>query len=404
MPLTGQPDEVAPALAELAKRLLARNDVLAAELARRVASAESELADGAIIPLEDVEDACATLQGAFYRYLSGVAPLDLTAVGALGRRRADQGVPLPAVLHGFRIGFQFIWETLAAAADPDDRPAMDDLLGQVTQFWAMLDVYSTELRRSYDEAVTARVRLVEAERNAHIDALLGITAADISRQRAGAEALGLPRHGRFQIGIIDAAPPPSVALWESRLARHGIRAVWRARGDHLVCLAVLATYGSDHDLLDVLPGDLDARIGLSPAFDDVTTAGPERYRAVIALRSVPDSLPGIRRYGDDPIATLVASAADRAAELTGRIIGPIMQLPENERTVLLQTLQAWMEAAGSTDAAARALYCHRNTVRYRLRRIEELTGRRVTDPRHAAHLCLAVETIAQRHHSDPADS
>ncbi|MFE3757608.1 helix-turn-helix domain-containing protein [Nocardia tengchongensis] len=37
------------------------------------------------------------------------------------------------------------------------------------------------------------------------------------------------------------------------------------------------------------------------------------------------------------------------------------------------------------------LYCHRNTVLNRLRRIEELTGRSIAEPRAMIELALAVE-------------
>jgi DNA-binding PucR family transcriptional regulator len=49
--------------------------------------------------------------------------------------------------------------------------------------------------------------------------------------------------------------------------------------------------------------------------------------------------------------------------------------------VLLDTLAAFLAADGSPTRAADELYCHRNTVMHRLRRIESVTGRKVTDPR-----------------------
>ncbi|WP_034262052.1 PucR family transcriptional regulator [Actinospica durhamensis] len=384
---------VCSALADLARRLLAHNDELAAELARRVAQAETDLADGFVVPFEDLEAACTTLQAGLYRYLAGLAPLDLPSVTALGRRRAEQGVPLPAVLHGLRIGFQYVWESLAGAVDPEDRDAVGGLLGQVTDFWTVLDDFSTELRRAYNEAVAARVRIVEAERDAHVEALLGLTAAEPSRQSAGAEALGLARHGRYQVGVLDASA--SAAPWQAHLSARRIQTFWHAGEDRLVCLASLSSLRADRDLLEVLPGDASVRMGLSPVFGDITAAGTARHRATIALRSIPTARTGIRRYGDDPLATLLASAPETAVELADRIIGPLLQLPEIERTLLLETLQAWIAAGGATGEAARTVYCHRNTVRYRLRRIEELIGCRVAEPRHVTLLCMAMEVIAQ---------
>jgi DNA-binding PucR family transcriptional regulator len=47
-------------------------------------------------------------------------------------------------------------------------------------------------------------------------------------------------------------------------------------------------------------------------------------------------------------------------------------------------------AGGSSDAAAAALFCHPNTVRHRLRRLETAAGRRLRTSRDIADLCLAL--------------
>jgi DNA-binding PucR family transcriptional regulator len=46
---------------------------------------------------------------------------------------------------------------------------------------------------------------------------------------------------------------------------------------------------------------------------------------------------------------------------------------------------------GSIPNTAAQLYCHPNTVRYRLHRIEQRTGRSLSVPRELAELCLAFE-------------
>jgi DNA-binding PucR family transcriptional regulator len=57
---------------------------------------------------------------------------------------------------------------------------------------------------------------------------------------------------------------------------------------------------------------------------------------------------------------------------------------------LLETLVTFLDQGLSVEAAARALFVHANTVRYRLRRIHEVTGYSPTDPRDAFALRLAI--------------
>ncbi len=64
---------------------------------------------------------------------------------------------------------------------------------------------------------------------------------------------------------------------------------------------------------------------------------------------------------------------------------------------LLATLQAWLSAGCSTAAAAAALVVHRNTVSYRLGRIEQLTGRTLRDSgvRLELQLALTIREVAR---------
>jgi DNA-binding PucR family transcriptional regulator len=61
------------------------------------------------------------------------------------------------------------------------------------------------------------------------------------------------------------------------------------------------------------------------------------------------------------------------------------------REVLLETFRAWQENDASVNAAAERLFCHPNTARHRLRRIDKRTGRSPSRPRDVAELCLAFE-------------
>ncbi len=72
------------------------------------------------------------------------------------------------------------------------------------------------------------------------------------------------------------------------------------------------------------------------------------------------------------LATVPASVLRSFRE---RLLGPLLAYDDRHRAELLPTLREFLACSGSWNACAAAMYVHVNTVRYRIRRIEELTGR-----------------------------
>jgi DNA-binding PucR family transcriptional regulator len=58
-----------------------------------------------------------------------------------------------------------------------------------------------------------------------------------------------------------------------------------------------------------------------------------------------------------------------------RLLGPLLAYDRQHKAELLPTLREFLACSGSWNACAARMYVHVNTVRYRVRRIEELTGR-----------------------------
>jgi Purine catabolism regulatory protein-like family/PucR C-terminal helix-turn-helix domain/GGDEF-like domain len=58
-----------------------------------------------------------------------------------------------------------------------------------------------------------------------------------------------------------------------------------------------------------------------------------------------------------------------------RLLGPLQAYDERHHAELLPTLRQFLACSGSWNACAASMYVHVNTVRYRIRRIEEITGR-----------------------------
>ncbi len=111
------------------------------------------------------------------------------------------------------------------------------------------------------------------------------------------------------------------------------------------------------------------------------------------MQNLPVGAPAVAQFDDSPLGALVAASPAVARDVVQRVFGRLLALDAEDRTVLLDTVEAWLSAGGSATAAGHALFCHPNTVRYRLRRVEELTGRSVDAPRAAAELTVALQAL-----------
>jgi purine catabolism regulator len=72
------------------------------------------------------------------------------------------------------------------------------------------------------------------------------------------------------------------------------------------------------------------------------------------------------------------------------ILGPIEAGDGHYGGELMRSLEAFIEENGQWERAARRLYCHRHTLRYRIRRVEELTGRSLSSARDRIEFWLAL--------------
>jgi purine catabolism regulator len=72
------------------------------------------------------------------------------------------------------------------------------------------------------------------------------------------------------------------------------------------------------------------------------------------------------------------------------ILAPIEQSEGAYGGELMRSLEAFIEENGQWERAAKRLYCHRHTLRYRMRRVEELTGRSLSNARDRIEFWLAL--------------
>lgn len=316
---------------------------------------------------------------------AGSAPADA------GRAGVRDGVPMSALFDAYQIGATFLWEELAETGAHGEWSAAAVIL-LATKSWRHLHEFTTAMSESYRAELETRVRKQVRRRSALVQALLEGSLAEPELWEA-ADLLRLPHRGPYVViaarvaGIAESALPTI----EQTLDALGIGSAWQLTHDLEVGVASLPRPGDQFDrLIEKLDADGASRVGVSPLYEDLAATSQAVRLARIALRGA--AHPGrVVVFGRDPLSVAAASAPDVMARLARTILAGLDGMPAEDRLVLLDTFGAWLDGAGSAEEAARRLHVHPNTVRYRLRRLEERTGRALSDPRHVAELSLAFE-------------
>ncbi|MFF8954532.1 PucR family transcriptional regulator [Streptomyces sp. NPDC014894] len=183
-------------------------------------------------------------------------------------------------------------------------------------------------------------------------------------------------------------------------------AAFRAREAHLAVpdtderLVVLAADGGAvvAELLSAYAakeaGEAETVLGLS------APTGP--IAAAAAYKQAEQSLSVARRRGRalveheelaaGSILPLLADDAVRA--FADGMLRALYEHDAKGRGDLVASLRAWLSRHGQWDAAAADLGVHRHTLRYRMRRVEEILGRSLDDPDVRMELWLALKTTA----------
>jgi PucR C-terminal helix-turn-helix domain/GGDEF-like domain len=382
-------NDVDPLVRDLSRRLLPRVDEFGARMAARIAEQARPYGDGQVVSQADLVASCSDNLRYVLGQLAGPADIGVQAPRRTGVRRAEAGVPESTVLQAFRIGGRFIWELLVENADA---PAKDTLLLAAADIWAVSDDLAAAVTDAYRDAAADRATHDRQVRTALLSTVLDGTA-DAARLRVSASMLGLPAQLSFAVVAAECPAPGEDGLprVEDVLRRSDVPSVWRIDAERQEGLVVLrARWGLDR-LVDALRDLTLGRVGVSAASTDLGDTANALREARLALAAASPHTRDLARYDDQPVAMLLASAPQETQTVARRILGHVLALPDTERELLLCTVRTWLAEAGSTSTAARRMHVHRNTIRYRLRRLEELTGRSLGNPLDLADLHVALE-------------
>ncbi|MBM7053857.1 helix-turn-helix domain-containing protein [Streptomyces sp. RHZ10] len=288
-------------------------------------------------------------------------------------------------------------------------------------------------------------RMRRMRRGTRYGALLGpLLAGDAAPDLVAraARGLGLPERGRYAVVVLGAPVPPAAVVqgpdtdgtrwwwgaaasfpgteagregwevqraqegWEDRRA-HGPREGRGAREAQAGREAQEAQAGREAREVAVVllgpagPARAVVRLrelgagpgGVSPVVGSPAELGAARRLAGTALLTCEPGSREIVRLDERLPAALLVSRPELSTRLLAEVFGPLLTLVPAERSLLVGTLEAWMECGGSVGRAAARLGCHRNTVFNRLRRLERLTARSLSRPRELVDLVLALDVL-----------
>lgn len=394
------PDDVAA----LVRTLLLDLDALTDRLVAAILEEDPTYGGSARTPPEDLRRSCHAnlerlLQALTGDLEPGTDPLEPPR--ATGVRRAQQGMPLESVLHAYRLGHRTIWEGLVAQARTEG-DSVDPLVDAATVVWDIVDWYSSAVADSYRRTEAELARRDARRREALLDALLEGRGAERSVAADAAAALDLPEHSPYVVLVLHGSRTCRPVA--DALAVRGYRTGWRERADRAVCLVSLGG-GSPRDVVEALSVVPHARAGLSPVVDGLAEVDVGQALAQTALRALPAGTDAVVELDARLPGALLVTAPDLAGRLLRRALGGLLELDAAERDLLLGTLATWLDTGGSAGQTASRLYCHRNTVLNRLRRVEALTGRsseRVDHLVEWALALLALDLLPEAAHPPPA--
>ncbi|MFZ0714853.1 PucR family transcriptional regulator, partial [Mycobacterium sp.] len=276
------------------------------------------------------------------------------------------------------------------------------LLRASEAMWKVLEEFTTAMVTGYQEQIAHQMVTRQQERSAMVQALIDGRLTDTVDLWNTADTLRISLHGPYvvvcaELTRISRTGFPDI---EDRLSARGIFSAWRLQPDIEIGILHLGPSTGLDPVLEVLTEYPVTRVGVSPLFDDLAgTAGALRYARIAMTAARPDRAP-ITVFDRDVIAVAAAGAPEVMDRIAANVLGPLDDLPDHEREALLDTLEAWFDHGGSAERAAQQLYVHPNTVRQRLRKLEQRTGRLVTDPRAAAELCIALESARRASSAD----
>ncbi|MEW1747570.1 PucR family transcriptional regulator [Streptomyces angustmyceticus] len=325
---------------------------------------------------------------------SALTAADVRRFRGIAAARAADGRPVQAVLRAYRVAATVMTDEVAAATPP---PGAPDAFALARMALTTLDTLSEEMATAYtatsDDLTSDRDRALRLL----LDDLIAGRHASIGALTDRAARLGSQLPDPYCLLVAESADahgagvaPETAAGLLAPLGGHGggPTPLVTVRGPRAVLL------------LPAAAGRAAPRALGERGLRGCAISGESLDRIAVAYRLAADALdaapahahhPGrVLTDGDAQVLALLGGRPATTPEQIGRLIlGPLVQ---PGRRHLMEALTAYLDT-GSANAAARRLGLHPQSLRYRLRRIGDLTARDPRDPWQRLTLDIA-RTIA----------
>jgi sugar diacid utilization regulator len=417
------------ALRAVAQRIAVQTDELAHTIVRRV---RTGVVNPGLIEGEPEFDAMVRFSSAnidaLLSGLTGEEPVPeslLQDTRQMGRQLVSNGVSLSAMHHAGRVWGAAMWEAVLAASSADDPEEREAALEIGTRIWHHVDVISTTAALAYLDEVNDR-GLVGREL---MDTLLGGRGETEFATRL-AHSLHLRLGEQHVVVLVRGDDVPiedaSVRPLATRVALDYIVEAVRnhlhpTAGSLLVGIRlgdVVAIYPvSEQDDLRLVRRDcealaralsIDVSLGMSgwhAGLAGIEVAYAEAREAVEIAAGT-----GIRGRAvalEEVIVDHMLRSSPHAQRILDAALRPLFEYDRLHHAELVETLRAYLAADTNLTKTARLVTVHPNTIVYRLRRIQELTGR---DPRVMEELLVLslalklTELRSPSYASDPGEA
>ena len=265
---------------------------------------------------------------------------------------------------------------------------------------------AAEARGTWDSRMEASVVYAVVRGDTGPELLSRAAALNWDTTAPATVVVGTPAPGRADgKDPQDPRDPKNTAAseWASQYVRdvaatHGRAALTDVHGTWLVAIVSGRVSPTEKFLGDLLAAFSDGPVVIGPTAPMLTAAHHSASEAISGMNAVAgwsgaprpvlarELLPERALMGD--ASAIVALHTD--------VMGPLA----DAGPTLIETLSAYLDCGGAIEACARKLFVHPNTVRYRLKRITDFTGRDPTEPRDAYVLRVAA-TVGQLNYPTP---